>query len=146
MRVTFLVCVLLTGVSVVAKAQPYQYQISPPGKEVKMQSVLSYELPAYPLKAQKKRMQGSGRFRITLRQDGFVDSVNVTKSTGHFLLDQAGVAALREWRFVRGAPKIIRVPIVWTLGTIKEYAPKHPWRDPKTLGIGDGEWIIVSER
>lgn len=129
-----------------AKAQSYQYQISAPSEPTKMQTVVSADKPAYPPKAQAQRMQGSGCFQITVRRNGFVDSVKVTKSTGHLLLDQAGLAALRNWRFPRNAPKVIRVPIVWTMETIKEYAPKHHWRDPQSLGIGDGEWIIIAIR
>jgi TonB family protein len=147
MRIIFISCVLLIGSGFAANAQLYQYQVSPRGAPVKMREVLSCDRPAYPLKAQAERMQGSGRFEITLARDGSVESVRVTKSTGHSLLDKAGVAALQTWRFTHGAPKTIRVPIVWTLGTIKEYEAKHrgQWRDPKSLDIGDGEWVIITE-
>jgi TonB family protein len=109
-----------------------------------MGTALSCDRPAYPLTAQARGMQGLGHFQLTIRPDGVVQSVKVTKSTGHPLLDQAGVAALRTWRFPRGAPSTLRVPIDWYMGTIQQYHATHHWRDPKSLTIGDGEWVIIT--
>jgi hypothetical protein len=50
------------------------------------------------------RVQGSGSFKVTVRRGRLRKLSKSDSSTGHLLLDQAGFAALRTWRFPRGAP------------------------------------------
>ena len=38
-------------------------------------------------------------------------SVDVLRSTGHEMLDQAAIAALRQWRFQPGDMNAIKIPI-----------------------------------
>ena len=67
--------------------------------------------PKYPIIARENHWTGSGIFMCRLRPDGTVSSVEVLQSTGHTLLDQSALDALRKWRFkVSGANKV-NVPI-----------------------------------
>lgn len=55
--------------------------------------------PKYPDVARWRRWAGKGIFRCILRSDGTVSSVEIRESTGYNALDQAAIAALRQWRF-----------------------------------------------
>ena len=50
--------------------------------------------PEYPLGARVRHWTGVGLFLCNLRPDGTVASVKVLQSTGHEILDQAGIAAV----------------------------------------------------
>ena len=67
--------------------------------------------PDYPLAARQSRIQGSGIFRLVVAKDGRVASVQVRKSTGSKILDDAAEKALRQWRFKPGTMKEANVPI-----------------------------------
>ena len=77
---------------------------------------LSAPQPNYPLAARQNRIQGSGIFKLVLVKDGRVDSIQVIKSTGSKLLDDAAENALRQWRFEPGLVKEISVPVRFTIG------------------------------
>src|SRR5207248_11702338 len=55
--------------------------------------------PEYPEAARANGLEGSGTFLLHIRRDGTVKSIDVLKSTGHRILDQAAIAAFRQWRF-----------------------------------------------
>ena len=79
-------------------------------------SAISAPQPDYPLAARQNRIQGSGIFRLVLTKDGRVDLMQVIKSTGNKLLDDAALKALTKWRFKpENAPKKINVPINFVL-------------------------------
>jgi TonB family protein len=81
-------------------------------------ATLSSPKPQYPLEARKQHWTGSGLFRCDIRSDGTVASVNVLQSTGHQMLDQAAVTALRQWRFRPGDMKAIKIPMdFWMNGS-----------------------------
>src|SRR5262245_18223061 len=71
--------------------------------------------PDYPLTARRRHWTGAGTFRCKLRPDGTVSSVEVLKSTGHEILDEAATAALRQWRFKVHGGDLVRVPIRFTM-------------------------------
>jgi TonB family protein len=56
-------------------------------------------MPVYSAAARARHLEGSGLFLLHLRSDGTVESVEVLKSTGQPELDQACVAAYRQWHF-----------------------------------------------
>jgi TonB family protein len=58
-------------------------------------------LPDYPKLARAHHMQGNGMYLLHVRTDGAVERVDVVESTGHRELDDACVAAYRQWRFRR---------------------------------------------
>lgn len=68
--------------------------------------------PDYPLAARKQHWTGVGDFACHIRADGTVASVDVIRSTGHQMLDQAAITALRHWRFQPGKVESpINVPV-----------------------------------
>ena len=74
--------------------------------------------PEYPLGARKNHWTGAGIFACKIRPDGTVASVDVLRSTGHEILDQAASAAFRQWRFHPGDMKRIKIPInFWMNGS-----------------------------
>jgi TonB family protein len=79
------------------------------------QMALSAPQPNYPLAARQNRIQGSGVFKLVLVKDGRVHSIQVIKSTGSKVLDDAAETALRQWRFEPGLVKEISVPVRFTL-------------------------------
>ena len=66
--------------------------------------------PQYPKDALWHGWAGSGIFLCKVRPDGTVASVTVLKSTGHPVLDEAGIAAFERWRFKPG-PNAVKIPL-----------------------------------
>jgi|SRR6266498_2750841 len=74
--------------------------------------------PEYPLAARKRHWTGAGLFACNIRSDGTVASVDVLRSTGHQMLDQAAITAFRQWRFQPGDMKVVKIPInFWMNGS-----------------------------
>jgi len=73
------------------------------------------EPPEYPSQARLSRLQGSGMFALHIRADGSVESVEVIKTLGNTLLDQAAINAPRQWRFRPKSIKVARIPITFTI-------------------------------
>ncbi|PYJ19870.1 MAG: hypothetical protein DME92_11215 [Verrucomicrobia bacterium] len=72
--------------------------------------------PEYPMAARQRGWVGSGVFACNLRPDGTVSSVDVLQSTGHGILDQAGIWAFRQWRLRSGGSKVVKIPLRFTMG------------------------------
>jgi TonB family protein len=75
--------------------------------------------PKYPDVARWRRWAGEGIFGCKLRSDGTVSSVEVLKSTGYYVLDQAAIAALRQWRFKLASSHLVRVPIRFKMSGVR---------------------------
>ena len=74
--------------------------------------------PEYPLAARQRHWTGAGVFACNIRSDGTVASVDVLRSTGHEMLDQAAITALRQWRFQPGDKNLVKVPLsFWMNGS-----------------------------
>ena len=77
--------------------------------------------PAYPPAARRAREQGRVLLRVLVAADGRALTVDLAKSSGSALLDQAALDAVRRWRFVparRGDVAVqahVQVPIVFSL-------------------------------
>jgi protein TonB len=56
-------------------------------------------LPVYPEAARQRGQQGAVGVRLRVDEDGSVLRVELIESSGHPLLDQAVIDALRRWRF-----------------------------------------------
>lgn len=72
--------------------------------------------PRYPAAARFSYFgpqSGTGTFLIKFSSDGAAESVQIIKSTGSQLLDQAAVDALKYWRAQRGHPTQKIVPITF---------------------------------
>jgi TonB family protein len=75
--------------------------------------------PKYPDVARWRRWAGNGMFACHLRPDGTVLSVEVLKSTGYDVLDQAAIAALRQWHFKMSGGHFVRVPIKFAMRGVR---------------------------
>jgi TonB family protein len=73
----------------------------------------------YSFAARSHWLEGRGLFILSIRPDGTVESVAVTKSTGHPQLDQSAMAAFRQWRFVPGRLTKVKIPIEFTLAGLR---------------------------
>jgi TonB family protein len=75
--------------------------------------------PQYPFVARARHWTGAGLFACNLRPDGTVASVDVVKSTGHDVLDDAATSALRRWKFPPGGSQVVRIPLSFTMGGVR---------------------------
>ncbi len=72
--------------------------------------------PEYPYQARALHLEGSGTFKVLVDlETGAVREVIVTKTTGHRVLDDAVVVALRKWRIRPHAFKAFYVPINFSM-------------------------------
>ncbi|WP_367156092.1 TonB family protein [Methylomonas sp. HYX-M1] len=77
--------------------------------------------PDYPLSARQRGWQGTVVLRVLVAADGRAEQVNVQRSSGHEVLDESALDAVRDWRFVpakRGdvaEPSWVSIPIVFSL-------------------------------
>ncbi len=55
--------------------------------------------PSYPRRARAARMEGTCELTVEVRKDGSVESAKVKVSSGHGLLDDAALKAVKKWRF-----------------------------------------------
>jgi protein TonB len=77
--------------------------------------------PAYPLAARRRGIQGRVLISSLVRADGGCAEVRLDHSSGHPLLDQSALDAVRHWRFIparRGGVAIdswVEVPVSFRL-------------------------------
>ncbi|MFQ5494746.1 MAG: energy transducer TonB, partial [Phycisphaerae bacterium] len=77
--------------------------------------------PAYPMRARRNGWEGAVLLSVQLTPTGKVASVTVAESSGHPVLDDAAVAAVRDWRFIPARVGgialggAVRVPIIFRL-------------------------------
>jgi TonB family protein len=73
-------------------------------------------LPEYPAEARARDLAGNGVFVLHLnRKAGTVTSVTVEKSTGFAILDNAAIASLKRWRFIKNIDvPMVKVPFTFT--------------------------------
>lgn len=77
--------------------------------------------PAYPLEAVRRRLEGVVLLQLKITKTGKVEDVNLIKSSGHQILDEAAVNAVATWqgqpakRWGRPVESIERLPIRFRL-------------------------------
>jgi TonB family protein len=137
LAMTFFSCVLVHGAA--ARPSNYFYRISPASEPLKTEFALYAARPDYPIEARRRHLEGGGLFAIQIRPAGAVEKVKIVKSTGHGLLDQAAIAAFRQWRFRPNSLRTVKVPIRFV---------RIALRPTETIlrELGDGVQITVSER
>ena len=77
--------------------------------------------PVYPAEAKRNRQQGVALFRVSVSTAGQAESVTLIKSSGHRLLDNSALDAVRKWKFhpatiggVKGS-STVKVPVRFRL-------------------------------
>lgn len=77
--------------------------------------------PEYPSIAKSRGWQGKVMLRVQVSAEGLSDAVAVEQSSGHEILDESAVEAVKQWRFIpakRGETAVassVIVPIIFTL-------------------------------
>lgn len=78
--------------------------------------------PSYPRRARAARMEGTCELLVEVRKDGSVESAVVTVSSGHDLLDDSALKAVKKWRFKpatgtegSAVPDQVTVPVTFRL-------------------------------
>jgi protein TonB len=70
--------------------------------------------PSYPAIARRNRWEGEVLLETVVDSAGAVTGCRVLRSSGHEVLDQAALTAVRRWRF-RNGPGILEVPVRFVL-------------------------------
>lgn len=77
--------------------------------------------PNYPPLALRRRWEGTTRLRVELDSEGRPITVTLADSSGHAILDEAALEAVRRWRFRpatrsgKPVPATVEVPIVFRI-------------------------------
>lgn len=77
--------------------------------------------PEYPMIAKSRGWQGKVLLRVQVSAEGLSDSVAIDHSSGHEMLDESAVEAVKKWKFIpakRGETPVassVIVPIIFTL-------------------------------
>jgi protein TonB len=80
--------------------------------------------PPYPRSARRQGLQGVVLLAVRVNERGRVESLHVVESSGHAVLDQAALKAVRDWRFrpARAGPlpiaSTVEVPVRFTLADV----------------------------
>jgi TonB family protein len=120
----------------------YFYRVSPANARLKVEPVWFAPKPAYPAEARRRHLVGKGLFDIRVGLDGRAKSVDILRSTGQSLLDQAAVGAFRRWRFRPRSLGLVRVPIEYTFNSpVKSGVWGRGVDNLKELG--DGVGIVI---
>jgi TonB family protein len=91
--------------------------LSAPPREITVDSseLLSAPRPQYPYEARAKHLEGRGYFVMHVRRNGTVSRVDIIRSTGHRILDQAVVRAFSQWRFRPDSVDKVASPVAFSL-------------------------------
>ena len=61
---------------------------------------LNNPAPFYPSAAKRKNIQGKVLVNVAVKIDGTPSSVEISRSSGSSQLDEAAIAAIKQWRFI----------------------------------------------
>ena len=146
MKSTFVVgALILCHVLLFASAgdpSNFFYRVSPHGESLKLEPVYYAPRPEYPQSARKEHLEGTGVAEIHIKPDGAVASVNMRRSTGHKILDEAAMHGFLAWHFRPHSLTLVRVPIQYRMnfGSVR-------WGSRSDLkNIGDGDGVVIVAR
>lgn len=75
----------------------------------------SAPFPSYPEEARQRHEEGTVQLIVTLAPNGDVQKVDIVKSSGYSILDQAAVRAVQRWKAHPGeAGRRVKFPITFT--------------------------------
>jgi TonB family protein len=141
-----LALVLAASVGVLVSAQqtappPAQPQAYRPGPGIEYPVLIRSVQPRYTAEAMRAKRQGVVELEGTVGLDGTMQDVRIVKSLDSSLgLDDAAVAAAKQWLFRPGMRQGQAVPVIVTL--LLEFRihsqPEPPAFSPATIVAGDG--------
>lgn len=100
-------CISVGRVSAVGNAKPMPLT----DKQIAQMSVYTPN-PDFPSAARYTGLSGRGIFRLHVRTStGHVDSVQVVKSTGHKIFDDAALKALLQWQLRAHGAELLDIPV-----------------------------------
>jgi protein TonB len=77
---------------------------------------ISAPRPQYPYEARRARITGTGIAVMRVdRSTGMVIEAVMAQSTGHPILDNAALSALRRWRFKPGTVAMVKLPVTFAM-------------------------------
>lgn len=56
--------------------------------------------PLYPTSAKRRGIQGEVMLDVLVSKDGKAEKVKISRSSGSYLLDEAAIAAVKNWKFI----------------------------------------------
>ncbi len=121
MSVPFVARFLVSLVGVASLSTPADSAVKDPQVIVEMRNLQRPEyapLPAYPKEARQHHWGGLAIYEIHSKFSGEVAYVFVRLSTGHPILDEAGKAALAQWRWHGGRYRLLPVFMTFDPGTV----------------------------
>ena len=80
--------------------------------------------PVYPSAARRRGMQGVVLLKVKINKKGFVEYVNIEKTSGFRVLDQSAVSSISQWRFIPAKKEnefvasIVQLPIRFYLNDV----------------------------
>ena len=81
--------------------------------------------PEYPAEAQAQRLTGTGVFVLHVDpKNGLVRSIDIEKSTGHKLLDDASVKAFANLQFKRRLASRVKIPVSFVMPEPRDEIPR----------------------
>jgi TonB family protein len=78
-------------------------------------NVLYFARPDYPYEARLKLMEGSMLLELRTKPDGTVEHIQIVQHPRYPLLALAAKEGFRHWRFSRGTPDRVRIPVTFSL-------------------------------
>ncbi len=88
-------------------------------------------LPVYPKEALKKKWEGLVEVLYYVNPAGFVEKIQLKKSSGHALLDNSALRALARYRYYPGQEGWVRHPVQFFLDREKEVLETAPLGENK---------------
>lgn len=79
--------------------------------------------PQYPLEARRQGLQGRVILKYFVTESGFVENIEVAKSSGHKILDDEAVRAISSYKFYPGQAGWTEHPVRFSLNGLKEEIP-----------------------
>ena len=113
------------------------------GGDVSEPVEISRVSPDYSVAARKDRLEGKVILEAIITETGAVADVRVLRSV-HRLLDEAAVAAVRQWRYEPGRKKGVPVPVYLTV--VCSFSIPSPTPAPRPSGSLVGNWRIPGKR
>lgn len=90
-----------------------------------LDSVQSFTEPLYPKSALKRGIQGTIKVKIFINTEGLPDDIQILQSSGHKILDEAALVAIKKWVFKKRGGQLYYVvkTIVFQINASQETTP-----------------------